>query len=232
MLSHWLSLVNVVSSSNYSVLEIRRPFCRILRHKFPSGCSFFSSPVSCIGAPKGSPLSCPRHPEPACRHLPPLLEKGPPSRFGWHCHLHIAAINRPGCCRRSGPRALGCRGEKVCFLRCSTCQAVCIVAPIYLSGTNFAVDASMSAWSDFSFSCHNSVSVEKNNPASSALPIVVAPSHTTPQLSQSQPVTSPVALNESDSSARLHAPPSEHPPQFSPPPSIYTRSSPAPVSDQ
>ena len=31
-----------------------------------------------------------------------------------------------------------------------------------------------SAGSDFSFSCHNSVSVENNNPA---LPIVVAPSH-------------------------------------------------------
>ena len=68
--------------------------------------------------------------------------------------------------------------------------------------------------SDFSFSCNNSISVGNNNPASSALPIVVAPSHATPQLSQSQPVTSPVALNESDSSARVQAPPSEHPPHY------------------
>ena len=51
---------------------------RILRHN-SFGYAVFS--VSCLGAPKGSPLSSPRHPEPACWHLPPLLEKGLPSRF-------------------------------------------------------------------------------------------------------------------------------------------------------
>ena len=118
---------------------------------------FFSAAQSAVLAPrKEVPVSSPQHPEPACRHLPHLLEKGPPSRFGCHCHLHIAAINRPGCCRRSGPRRLGCRGEKVCFPRyCLPGRCIpFIVVPIYLSGTNFTVDASMSAWSDFSFSCH------------------------------------------------------------------------------
>ena len=54
MLSHWLSLVNVVSSSNYmtSVLEIRWPFCRILRHKFSSGCSFFQQPSQLYWRPE------------------------------------------------------------------------------------------------------------------------------------------------------------------------------------
>ena len=65
----------------------------------------------------------------------------------------------------------------------------------------------ISAGSDFSFSCHNSVS----NPFSSALPTVIAPSHTTPQPCQSQTVTSPVALNESDSSARSQDTPSVQP---------------------
>ena len=65
----------------------------------------------------------------------------------------------------------------------------------------------ISAGSDFSFSCHNSVS----NPFSSALPTVIAPSHTTSQPCQSQTVTSPVALNESDSSARSQDTPSVQP---------------------
>ena len=64
----------------------------------------------------------------------------------------------------------------------------------------------------------------------SALPTVIAPSHTAPQPCQSQTVTSPVALNESDSPARSQDPPSVHPPQSSPP--LSTCSSSAPVSHQ
>ena len=54
---------------------IRCPVCHVLADPFGdhqvgcggnAGMQFFSSSVSCLGAPKGSPLSCPRHPEPAC----------------------------------------------------------------------------------------------------------------------------------------------------------------------
>ena len=97
-------------------------------------CSYGSQPnlllddqtiPSCCGVQQGDPLGplgfalvlhtiIENIRESACRHLPPLLEKGPP---GSHCHLRIVAVNCSGCRRKSGPRPVGCRGEKVCFPR-------------------------------------------------------------------------------------------------------------------
>jgi hypothetical protein len=110
------------------------------------------------------------------------------------------------------------------------CEVIKILGSRLLVRNTLHCRVTKSAGFDLSFSCHNSVSAENNNPFSSALPTVIAPSHTTPKLRQSETGTSPVALNESDSSARSQDPPSVHPPRSSPPHS--TRSSPAPVSDQ
>ena len=96
-------------------------------------------------------------------------------------------------------------------------------APVYLSGTNFTV-GSQSLLGLTSRSGVITLFLLKTTILlySCALPTVISPSHTTPQLSQSQTVTSPVALNESDSSARSQDPPSVHPPQSSPPTSTFS----------
>ena len=88
---------------------------RILRHN-SFGYAVFS--VSCLGAPKGSPLSSPRHPEPACWHLPPLLEKGLPSRFDVTVISTWQQSTIRGAAKKSGRHPLVCQGEKVCFPWC------------------------------------------------------------------------------------------------------------------
>ena len=219
ILSHWLSLVNVVSSSNYmtSVLEIRWPFCRILRHKFSSGCSFFQQPSQLYWRPerKSKSLVPSTQSRPADIYLT-CWKRGRPAALDVTVISTLQQSTVRGAAEDQVPR------------RESLLPTVLPARPLhpFHRGSHLLVRNKLHGRCfnvclvRLLFQLSHSVSVEKNNPASSALPIVVAPPHTTPQLSQSQPVTSPVALNESDSSARVHAPPSEHPPQLYPPPSI------------